>query len=250
MRDNQTYPCWDKRKMMMSAALAAALIVLTVIYMTAGPGGQKKAKLQAIVSETCPEETAEYADAGAGEEAEETAKSAAQPVDPGGTSAIAVIYVHVCGAVHSPGVYALEQGDRIFTAVQKAGGFAEGAEESFLNLAEPLADGQKVYVPDKAEAASLAAPAQNGTEKNGEAPAQGNGLSVMKSGESQAEQRVNINTASLQELMTLPGIGKSRAEDILTYRSSHVFQKPEDLMKVPGIKEGSFRKLKDLIRVQ
>ena len=72
----------------------------------------------------------------------------------------------------------------------------------------------------------------------------------MKIGES-GDSRVNINTAELAELTTLPGIGESRAKDILAYREANGdFTKIEDLMKVPGIKEGTFNKLKDLIKVQ
>lgn len=142
------------------------------------------------------------------------------------------IYVHVCGAVKSPGVYRLEEGSRSYDAVEAAGGFEEGAAEDVLNLAQPLTDGQRLYVPNREETAGMElweSPAMTKAAENG---------------------RVNINTASGEELMTLSGIGEARAEAILAYRrEAGPFLVIEDIMKVPGIKEAAFQKIKDDITV-
>ncbi len=151
----------------------------------------------------------------------------------------AVWVVHVCGAVNRPGVYTLPEGSRVCDAVEAAGGLSKDAAESFLNQAALLSDGLQVMVPTAEEAGGLSSQGAS------------YGLSsAASSAEGQTAQTVNINTASLQELMTLPGIGQTRAEAILAYRQEQgSFQTIEDIMKVSGIKEGSFEKLKDKITV-
>ena len=154
----------------------------------------------------------------------------------------ALCYVYVCGKVHSPGVYTLPEGARIYEAVDLAGGFTDDAEESWLNLAEPVTDGMKLEVPSKSQVRDPAwqAQSQHAVTGNGD------------TGNSAAEQKtlVNLNTASLEELMTLKGIGASRAEDIIRYRKeAGGFTKIEDIMKVPGIKDAAFQKIKENITV-
>ncbi len=137
-------------------------------------------------------------------------------------------YVHICGEVECPGVYQVPEGSRIFQAVEQAGGFTDEAASQYLNLAEPTEDGMKICVPSVKEA----------EEK---------GLSLW--GEETAG-RININKAGAEELMTLTGIGESRAADIIRYREENGgFRTVEDIMKVPGIKEGAFEKIKDQISV-
>lgn len=136
-------------------------------------------------------------------------------------------YVHICGEVKNPGVYELPEGSRMFQVLEKAGGFTPEAAETSLNLAEPIADGMQIVVLSKEEA-----------------------LQAAETAEEEASGRVNINKASKEQLMTLPGIGESRAEDILRYREeSGGFQKIEDIMKVSGIKDAAFQKIKDSITV-
>lgn len=155
-------------------------------------------------------------------------------------------FVHICGAVKAPGVYELSQGSRIYQAVEMAGGFLSEADQSFLNLAQPVADGMKITVWTRQEAETAAQGqgiALPGTE-NGY-PKEANAAE-----ESETKTKVNINTAGKEELMTLRGIGASRAEDIIAYREKHgSFQKIEDIMKVSGIKDAAFEKIKDDITV-
>lgn len=144
------------------------------------------------------------------------------------------IFVHVCGAVQLPGVYELKSGARIYEAVALAGGMRADAAAEYVNQAQLLTDGQQVYIPTETEVqqntvGSLEIAEPEGTDHSG---------------------KVNLNTASKEELMTLNGIGETRAESILAYRDANGgFQTIEDLMKVEGIKEGVFDKIKDRITV-
>ena len=139
------------------------------------------------------------------------------------------IYVHICGAVINPGVYQVPVGTRVYQALELAGGSSDDAYLSGINLADKLADGQKVYIPAEGENAE--------------------GILSTDSGGVQSVM-ININTASEAELMTLPGIGQSRAKDIINYRVKNgFFESIDDIMKVSGIKEAAFEKIKDLIKV-
>lgn len=144
------------------------------------------------------------------------------------------IWVYVCGQVASPGVYELPEESRIYEAVESAGGILEqGAEES-VNLAEKASDGQRIYIPSKEEAAAMPA----------ETPDEGSSGGMN-------DERVNLNTADKEELMTLTGIGETRAEAILTYREENgSFHSPEDIMNVQGIKEGIYEKIKEQIKTE
>lgn len=140
----------------------------------------------------------------------------------------ALLYVYVCGAVNHPGVVVLEQGSRVEDALEAAGGFSETADRNYVNLAARVADGEQLYFPTEEEA--LVPEGQNRTA--------GSGL-------------VNINTADAALLCTLPGIGESRAQDIIAYREENGgFQTEEDIMKVSGIKTGAYNKIRDKITVK
>lgn len=183
----------------------------------------------------CKNEAALYDSAQVQEELLEEGKEAAGevPEASGGPSEAAKeekaapFCVYVCGEVAEPGLYEFSEGARIADAVEAAGGMTAQAADSYLNLAEYISDGQKIEVPSKEEA---------GAEK--------------KLLEEAALGLVNLNTASEQELMELPGIGASKAREIVNYReSSGGFSRIEDLMEIPGIKEGVFNKIKDQITV-
>ena len=142
------------------------------------------------------------------------------------------IFVYVCGAVQKPGVSELLPGQRICDAIAAAGGLSEQAAGDSLNQAEVLSDGQMLRVLTTEEAA--AATVQPGQE----------------TAESSRDGRVDINTADAFALMSLPGIGQSKADAIIAYRNEHgAFKAPEELMNISGIKEGVYQKIKDSIKV-
>lgn len=145
--------------------------------------------------------------------------------------------VYLCGAVKRPGVYTLQAGDRLYEAVEMAGGFQENAFEEYVNQARTLQDGEQIYIPTKEEAEEVLLLEQQ--------PENSGGLSQPKK-----DGLVNINTADVEDLCTLKGIGMSRAEDIVAYREANgAFEKIEDIKNVTGIKEGLFQKIKDKITV-
>ena len=152
------------------------------------------------------------------------------------------IYVYVCGQVANPGVYELPPGSRVFEAINAAGGLLDAAAGYMLNQAEKMEDGQKIYVPSEEEA------------KAGEAvPGQADGMPAGSAGPESGEDsdgKININSATKDELMTLSGIGEKKAQAIISYRESHGgFQSAEELMEVEGIKTGTYEKIKDRIKI-
>ncbi len=137
----------------------------------------------------------------------------------------AEICVYVVGEVVNPGVYTLKEGSRVCDVIDEAGGFTENAAKEYINLASKVSDGEKIIV-------------YSVTQIN-------EGVML----ESQSSL-VNINTADADKLMTLPGIGEARANDIIKYREKNGrFETIEDIMKVSGIKEAAFSKIEDLITV-
>ena len=147
------------------------------------------------------------------------------------------VYVYICGEVSNPGVYELSEDSRIYEAVDAAGGFTENAARESVNLASKVSDGMQITIYNKEEAASLPAGSGSAVGNTGQGGTSGSGL-------------VNLNTATKEELMTLKGIGEAKAEDIIRYREkSGGFKKIEDIMKISGIKEAGFQKIKDNITV-
>ena len=162
------------------------------------------------------------------------------------------LVVHICGAVSAPGVYELPAGSRIIDAVEAGGGFLPEAEEACCNLAEEIVDGCQIYIMTKSESC-----ADGQTEKK--AGIQTSPDSDMQTTDRNARSNsapalenglVNLNTADVAALMTLPGIGESRAKAIISYREQHgAFAQIEDIMKISGIKQAAFSKIKDKITV-
>lgn len=141
------------------------------------------------------------------------------------------IFVHVCGEVAHPGVYSLRAGSRLYEVIEAAGGMTDAAAGESLNQAAWAEDGQQIYVPSKEEVMQ-------------ERTVQGTESQNLDDG------KINLNTASKEELMTLNGIGEAKATAIITYREEHGgFQTVEELMEVEGIKEGVFNKVKDQIKI-
>lgn len=175
------------------------------------------------------------------------------PVSEAGTAASC--FVHVCGQVETPGVYELKEGQRVFEAVQMAGGFAEQAARDYLNLAEPVWDGMRLEVPAQDQVPDTDWAAQAGSRTGaGQGGSQaGTGQAVgsrQGTGTASSAGKVNLNTAVKEELMTLRGIGEARAEDIIRYREERGgFARIEDIMEISGIKNAAFEKIKDDITV-
>ena len=146
-----------------------------------------------------------------------------------------VIFVSIQGCVYTPGVYKLPAGSRVYELINLAGGVSERADTSDINMVFELADGMQIYIP------SVAA-------------MEGDGYIVSEDLTGAAENTaglVNINTADLSSLTTLPGIGETRAKAIIEYRDNvGSFEKIEDIMKVSGIKSGVFESIKDRICVK
>lgn len=136
-------------------------------------------------------------------------------------------YVYICGAVENPGVYAVPKGSRIYEVIQKAGGLTQEADNLLVNQAEEVTDGMMIQIYTQEEAEEL-----------------GSAL------ETSSDGKLDINKASVTDFTNLPGIGMAKAEAIVTYRETNgKFSSIEDLMNIPGIKEGVFNQLKEHIKV-
>lgn len=156
-------------------------------------------------------------------------------VDPARPSMPTSVTVHVVGAVLRPGVYSLRAGSRASDAVAAAGGLLGNAEQSGINLARQVADGEQLVVPVQG--------AVQGTAPGGSAAAPSSGRAAGGS--------VDLNTATVEELDTLPGVGPATAAKIIADRTENgPFRTAEDLMRVPGIGAKRFDSLKDLVVVR
>jgi competence protein ComEA len=147
-----------------------------------------------------------------------------RPLEAVEAAAPAALVVHVVGAVHRPGLYRLREGSRIADAVRRAGGATKRADLSLVNLAAPVADGVQVVVPRRMTGAA-AAP---GTAQAPAGP-------------------VHLNTATLEQLDELPGVGPSTAQKILDFRQEHgAFTSVDELDAVPGIGPARLEQLREL----
>ena len=154
------------------------------------------------------------------------------------------VVVYVCGAVREEGVYSLPENSRAADALAAAGGYADDAAKGVINLAGRLTDGEKLRFPslEEVENGSFSGSFSEGSVGNGDQETESRDTDP---------GMVDLNRASLEELMTLPGIGEEKARGILEYREEHGgFQRAEELMQVPGIKEGIYRKLSGMIIVR
>ena len=139
-----------------------------------------------------------------------------------------IIYVQVAGAVHEPGVYDLPVNSRVYAAIDAAGGLLDSADDSDINQASFLEDGQKIYVYSKEEREEI----------------------LLSEEKSEDDGLININTATEAELTTLPGIGQAKASQIISYRNANGdFNSIEDIKNVSGIGDGIFKQINSLIKV-
>lgn len=209
-------------------AAAAALVLALLVAGAAAAAGMAATGGVEVVREEGPAAPASGGPAEPGAEGEARGDEAAGE---GEEVAEGVVVVHVDGAVGAPGVYALGGEPRVNDAIVAAGGLAEGADTSGINLAARLSDGEKVHVPLVGEAP------QAGAEPASDAPGGSDGP-------------VNLNTATVEELDELPGVGEATALAIVEDRERNgPFSSPEDLMRVSGIGEKKFEKLEGLVCV-
>ena len=158
--------------------------------------------------------------------------------------------VYVSGYVNNPGVYELSAGSRVIDAIDAAGGYSKEAYDNYLNLASLIADGQMIYVPseEEIESGSIERGVASGADGSGAGGVTGGNGGGNGGNSSGSGTLVNINQASKEELMTLPGIGESKADKIIAYREENGrFNSPEGIMEISGIKDGLYNKIKDKI---
>ncbi len=140
------------------------------------------------------------------------------------------IEVYISGSVMKPGVYSFEEGARVTDGLDKAGGLSEEAATSAVNLARLMEDGEQIYFPTEDEVS--------------------NGYRVGDGLQEDASKPINLNRASLNELMEIPGVGEAKGKAIIQYREEQgAFGTVEELMQVPGIKEASFEQMQSYICV-
>ncbi len=147
------------------------------------------------------------------------------------------IYVHIIGAVNLPGVIVAPKGVRLYEIVELAGGLKEDADEALINLASKVEDGDKIIIPYKENTST-----NNSNKRINE---------LYEDSMSHDSGKININTAGVEELKTLAGIGQSTAEKIINYRNEvSKFQRIEDIKNVSGIGDSKFNSIKDKIVVK
>ena len=138
------------------------------------------------------------------------------------------IMVHISGQVYNPGIVILKSGSRLIDAVELAGGLKKDADLDKINLAKKLSDEEKIYIPKVGEDFE----------------------SYESETSSNPTGKININTSTKEELMSLPGIGEVLAERIIEYREKYKFKTVEDILNVSGIGEKKFENIRDFITVK
>ena len=211
----------NKKKIIISIILIILMIILITIYII-NTNEKEEIDLNIILLENSEEENVEITN-----EIYEEEK----------------IAVHIIGEVKKEGIIYLEEGSRVADAIEKAGGETKEADLSKINLAYILQDGEKIYVPNKNDETAEYITKENGNNLISE----GNNTSNNLKGEN---DKVNINTATLNELDSLPGIGPSTAQKIIDYREENGnFKTIEDLQNVKGIGDAKFEEIKEKIIV-
>lgn len=246
------------RVLLLVAVLALVAVVWGVTQFSAAPRAEQLAS---------PSATAEPVQAVGAQQspgAQSTAQPSANPSESaqGGASGEATVRVHVAGAVNNPGVYTLPAQGRAVDAIAAASGAAADADLDRVNLAGALSDGVQIYVPHRGETAAPAQIQPNGGTANAGQSNAANGASqggtqpqpartLTASGSAQkGSTPVNINTATAEELQTLPRIGPAMAQRIIAWREAHGgFRSVDELDAVPGIGPSMLENLRPLVTV-
>lgn len=159
---------------------------------------------------------------------------------------IKLVKVDIKGSVKKPGVYELEPDKRVVDVIAKAGGLLKDADTSAINLSKIIFDEMAIYIYKKAEEIVLQCPVIEVLEcPIVECPVLENNACI----EEAPTIKVSLNTATKEQLMTLTGIGETKAIDIINYRNTNKFKTIEEIMNVSGIGESTFNKIKDLITI-
>ena len=247
------------RVLLLVAVLALVAVVWGVTQFSAAPRAEQLAS---------PSATAESVQAVGAQQspgAQSTAQPSANPSESaqGGASGEATVRVHVAGAVNNPGVYTLPAQGRAVDAIAAASGAAADADLDRVNLAGALSDGVQIYVPHRGETAAPAQIQPNGGTANAGQSNAANGAAqnggtqpqpartLTASGSAQkGSTPVNINTATAEELQTLPRIGPAMAQRIIAWREAHGgFRSVDELDAVPGIGPSMLENLRPLVTV-
>lgn len=195
------------------------LLILTVLVLCVGCGQDTEEELQEISLEEIQKEKSEGSASKTDDERKESKKDEK-------------VFVYLCGEVVHPGVYEVSRDSRLYEVIAMAGGLTADAAQEAVNQAKVVEDAEQICIPSKEEMQVKAM--QEGSTAE-EKPGDG---------------KVNLNTATREELMTLSGVGESRADSIVAYREEHGgFKSTEELMQISGIKEGLYHKIKDNITV-
>ena len=167
------------------------------------------------------------------------------------------IVVHISGAVNIEGIVELEAGSRIANAIEKVGGVKENADMTDINLAYPLEDGMKIHIPTKEETEAnknnenMIDESYVTSSSGGVSSKEDTNSTQGSSSTSTSNEKVNINTATQEELDTLPGIGPSIASKIIDYREQNgKFNSIEEIKEVSGIGDAKYEKIKDSITIK
>ena len=165
------------------------------------------------------------------------------------------VYVDIKGAVNNPGVYEVDSNSRIIDVIKKAGDLTEEADTSIINLSKKVNDEMYIIVYTKEEMQAYKeklVPAKEivrEIEKKIVCPDEKNDSCLLTDDSSNLDKIININTASKEELESLPSIGPSKASAIIEYRENNKFNKIEDIKNVNGIGDSLYEKIKDNIEV-
>lgn len=259
------------RVLLLVAVLALVAVVWGVTQFSAAPRAEQLASpsataesVQAVGAQQSP-----GAQPGTQSAAQSTVQPGAHPSESaqGGASGEATVRVHVAGAVNNPGVYTLPAQGRAVDAIAAASGAAADADLDRVNLAGALSDGVQIYVPHRGETAAPAqiqpnggtanagqgnaanGAAQNGASQGGTQPQPARTLTPAGSAQ-KGSTPVNINTATAEELQTLPRIGPAMAQRIIAWREAHGgFRSVDELDAVPGIGPSMLENLRPLVTI-
>ena len=255
------------RVLLLVAVLALVAVVWGVTQFSAAPRAEQVASPSA--SRSASAESVQAVGAQQSPATQSAAQATAQPSESaqGGPSGEATVRVHVAGAVNNPGVYTLPAQGRAVDAIAAASGAAADADLDRVNLAGALSDGVQIYVPHRGETAAPAqiqpnggtanagqgnaanGAAQNGASQGGTQPQPARTLTPAGSAQ-KGSTPVNINTATAEELQTLPRIGPAMAQRIIAWREAHGgFRSVDELDAVPGIGPSMLENLRPLVTV-